>query len=128
MGFGEFCLRRKKPTATDLISSLLSNPTGLARITILFRAVELDLPTATQGWETGVLRIDSPIVVKMDPDYQHLLKDLRKVTLDTADGSHVLRSKEAAHNEGGEIRWDADQIRLPVYFRQQAVSLSTWQL
>lgn len=61
----------------------------------------------------------------MGPDYRHLLKDLRKITLDTADGSHVLRSKEAAHNQEGEIRWDADQIRLPVYFRQQAVSLSS---
>lgn len=64
--------------------------------------------------------ITSPVMVDIDPAHHELVGDFSKIVLTTADGTHTLKRKNA-EEDGTQLVWNEDPIKLPVYFRQQAV-------
>lgn len=64
--------------------------------------------------------ITSPVTVGFDPAHRELISDFNKIVLTTADGTHTLKRK-SAEGEGTQLTWHEEPIKLPVYFRQQAV-------
>jgi hypothetical protein len=64
--------------------------------------------------------ITSPVTVDIAPAHRELIGDFSKIILTTADGTHTLKRKEA-EGDGTQLVWREEPIKLPVYFRQQAV-------
>lgn len=90
---------------------------GRANISILFKAVDAQLPRNMLGWETATIEILKPIQVSIDPDFQSSFA-LKSQTLvvSTTDSTEKIGSAET-NGDNSHMTWNTEMVRLPVYSR-----------
>jgi len=90
-----------------------------ANISFAFRGVQATLPPNMCGWETGTLEV-SDVSFKVDDshkgDFEAEATRLRVVTSEKVE----VLPKKKAEVSGGQVRWQMDKLRLPVYSRYQS--------
>lgn len=88
-------------------------------VSLLFKAVDAQLPKNLRGWDTGTVEILDPIKVTIDPDHQQTLGLMTKsLTLSTTDSTEKIPKSMAEGASDSGVIWNLeDTLRLPVYSR-----------
>ena len=94
---------------------------GRVNISFLFRSVKVDLPRSLLGWDTGTVEIVGDIKIEATDEFREGFKT-KKLSISTGDDEHKVPSKVATVRDG-DVHWDLDLIRLPVYNRYASAVL-----
>jgi len=89
---------------------------GKANISVLFKAVEADLPPNLRGWDTGTVEVLSSVRLEV-PQEKRAAFSNKKLNISTNTSNFKIPSAEASV-EGDAVVWNVDsQLRLPTYDR-----------
>ena len=88
-------------------------------ITLLFKAVDAQLPKHVRGWDTGTVEVLDPVKVTIDTDHQQAFGlKTKNLVLSTTDSTEKIPKAKAEGASDNVVIWNLeDTLRLPVYSR-----------
>lgn len=108
-------------TESSEVSGLFSLQEGVgfgrANISVLFKAVDAQLPPNMLGWDTGTVEILKPIEVSIDSEYQSTLALSKQSLVATTTDSTEKIGNPVGSGDSSRATWDVEKVRLPVYSR-----------